>query len=372
MSDMFGHAYAAGECDQSVVFFDGMSSRRRLVTVALSDQLKISEDGVAPTLWTYADIRRADSPAGALRLSCTSAPPLARLEVRNERLASEIVGRCSRLDENMTSSRGVVKIVGWSVAAVVSIVGVVLFGVPLAADRLAPLVPASVERRIGDAAEVQVKAIFSKGEVCDNAAGQAAFTKLVNQLRNAAGLDASVASAVLPTPVPNAFALPGGKVFLLKGLLDKAENVDEVAGVLAHELGHLKHYDNMRALIYNGGTSFLIGLLFGDVTGSSAVIFASRSVVQASYSREAEQGADTFAIEVMRKLGRSPKPMAELIFRVTGKQGGSGLSILASHPLTQDRLERMKKVDQPASAPPLLTEQEWTALKGICGKGEKI
>ena len=142
--------------------------------------------------------------------------------------------------------------------------------------------------------------------------------------------------------------------------------------MLAHELGHLKHHDTMRALIHNGGTSFLIGLLFGDVTGSSAVIFASRSVVQASYSREAEQSADTFAIEVMRKLGRSPKPMAELMFRVTGKQGGSNFSILASHPLTEDRLERMNKEDQPASGPPLLTEEEWTALKGICGKGEKI
>ena len=58
--------------------------------------------------------------------------------------------------------------------------------------------------------------------------------------------------------------------------------------MLAHELGHLKHRDNMRKLIYNGGTSFLIGLLFGDVTGSSALIFASRSLVTASYSREAE------------------------------------------------------------------------------------
>ncbi len=76
-------------------------------------------------------------------------------------------------------------------------------------------------------------------------------------------------AGVLPTSVPNAFALPGGKVFVLKGLLDKAESPDELAGILAHELGHLKHHDNMRGLIYNGGTSFLIGLLFGDVTGSS-------------------------------------------------------------------------------------------------------
>lgn len=351
------------------IFFDGVSSRRREVTLALSDALEIVEEGGAPVRWAYADIRRADSPAGILRLACTSAPPLARLEIRDAALATQVMVRCDRLDEHQTSRRGLAKIVGWSVAAAVSIVCVVLFGVPLAADRLAPLVPKPIERRIGDASEVQVKTIFGR-KVCEDPAGKAAFTKLVNRLRDAAGLDDSMTAGVLPTPVPNAFALPGGKVYVLRGLLDKAQNPDELAGILAHELGHLKHYDNMRGLIYNGGTSFLIGLLFGDVTGSSAVIFASRSVVEASYSREAETAADTFAIEIMHKLGRSPKPAAELMFRITGKEGGSGFTILASHPLTEDRLARMTKEDRPASGPPLLTDQEWQALKGICGSGK--
>jgi peptidase M48-like protein len=288
VSEVSGHLEVANDAARSAVYFDGVSSRRRRVTLNFGDQLEIGEDGEEPARWTYADIRRADSPPGILRLSCTSAPPLARLEIRDAALAREVIARCPRLDEHQTGRRGVAKIVGWSLAAAISIVAVVLFGVPLAADRLAPLVPAPLERRIGDAAEVQVKAVFGK-RVCDSPAGQAAFTKLMTRLRDAAGLDDTVKSAVLPTTVPNAFALPGGKVYLLNGLLDKAENVDEIAGVLAHELGHLKHHDNMRGLIYNGGTSFLIGLLFGDVTGSSAVIFASRSVVEASYSRDARR-----------------------------------------------------------------------------------
>jgi predicted Zn-dependent protease len=128
----------------------------------------------------------------------------------------------------------------------------------------------------------------------------------------------------------------------------------------------------MRGLIYHGGTSFLIGLLFGDITGSGAVIFASRSLVTASYSREAEENADSFAIEIMHALGRSPKPAAELMFRITGKEGGSGFTILASHPLTEDRLARMSKEDRPVTGPELLSAQEWTALKGICGENGKI
>jgi len=327
--------------------------------------LEISQDGQKLAAWSYADIRRADSPPGILRLSCLSAPALARLEIRDAATAADVISRCGRLDENAPGQRGVGGIIGWSLAAVVSIIAVVLFGVPLAADRLAPLIPDVFERRLGDVADKQVKTLFG-GTVCDNAAGQLAFAKLVNALRATAGMDTSVQSGVLATQVPNAFALPGGRVYLFNGLLAKAENADEIAGVLAHELGHLRHRDNMRGLIYNGGTSFLIGLLFGDITGSSALVFASRTLVTASYSREAEQNADSFAIETMHRLGRPAKPMGELIFRVTGKEGGKGLSIASNHPLTEDRMARMSRDDRPASGPPLLTPEEWRSLKAIC------
>jgi Zn-dependent protease with chaperone function len=218
---------------------------------------------------------------------------------------------------------------------------------------------------LGEVAEGQVRTLF-RARNCDHGSGQLAFAKLVNAIREAAGMDTSVQTTVLATPIPNALALPGGKVYLFSGLLAKAENADEIAGVLAHELGHLKHRDSTRHLIYNGGTSFLIGLLFGDITGSGVLIFASRSLVSASYSREAEENADTFSIDVMHKLGRSPKAMGELMFRVTGKEVDKTLSILSSHPLTEDRLARMSREDRPASGRPLLTAEEWRSLKSIC------
>jgi Zn-dependent protease with chaperone function len=355
----------------SAIYFDGLSSRRRSVSLVFGDALEINQDGHAAVVWPYGDIRRADSPAGSLRLSCLAAPVLARLEIRDAAVAAELSSRCARLDEDVPGRRGVGAIVGWSLAAAVSIVAVVLFGLPLAADRLTPLVPQSFERRFGEAAEAQVRIVFGS-KVCDNPAGRAAFIKLVNAVREAGNFEASVESAVLSSPIPNAFALPGGKVYLFSALLAKADNADEISGILAHELGHVRHRDGTRTLIHNGGTSFLIGLLFGDITGSGALIFASRSLVTASYSREAEQDADTFAISVMHRLGRSPKPMGELMFRVTGKEADSGLSILANHPLTEDRLARMSKEDTPPSGPPLLTPQEWQSLKAICVSNSKV
>ena len=365
------NASASPGAGGSAIYFDGMSSRRHLVTLAFNDQLELQEDGPTLAAWSFADIRRADSPSGALRVTCLTAPALARLEIRDAAVAAELISRCARLDENIPGRHGVARIVGWSLAATVSIVAVVLFGVPLAADRLAPLVPQALERRLGDVAEGQVRTLFG-GKTCNNASGQAAFTKLVDAIRESTGLDTSIQSQVLATPVPNAFALPGGRVYLFSGLLAKAENADEIAGILAHELGHLSHRDGTRNLIYNGGTSFLIGLLFGDITGSGALIFASRSLVTASYSREAEQNADTFAIDAMHRLGRSPKPMGELMFRVTGKEGDRSLSILSNHPLTEDRVARMSHEDRPPSGPPLLTPSEWASLKAICSSDSKI
>ena len=315
--------------------------------------------------WSYADIRRADGAPGVLRLSCLTAPALARLEIHDAADAAELASRCARLEENVPGRHGVAAIVGWSLAAAASIVAVVLFGVPLAADRLAPLVPASLDRRIGDVAEQQIKVLFG-GKVCNNAPGRAALDKLVATIGDAAGMQTPIEAAVLATPIPNAFALPGGKVYVFSGLLAKAENPDEIAGILGHEIGHLRHRDSTRNLIYNGGTSFLIGLLFGDITGSGALVFASRSLVTASNSREAEQNADTFAIDAMRRLGRPTKPMGELMLRVTGKDLDKSLSLLSSHPLTEDRLKRMSEADRPPTAPPLLTAGEWASLKAIC------
>lgn len=352
----------------AAVYFDGASSRRRIVTLDFGEALDIGEAGISRACWPYDDIRQADSPAGLLRLSCLSAPALARLEVRDAAVAAELTSRCRRLGESRSDRRAIAKIVCWSLAAVASIIMVAVFAIPLVADRVAPLVPESLEQRLGEASDVQIKAIFGN-RVCTGTAGETAFAKLLGRLLPAAGLDLeAVRSSVLDTGTPNAFALPGGKIYLLKGLLDKAQNTDEIAGILAHELGHLKHRDSMRGLIYNGGTSFLIGLLFGDITGSSTLIFVSRELVTASYSREAEEGADSFAIDVMHKLGRSSEPMGELLYRVTGREGDTRLSILASHPLTEDRLKRMTDEARSPDGPPLLSDTEWIALKGICAE----
>jgi Zn-dependent protease with chaperone function len=347
------------------VYFDGQSNRKRKVLVRLGPALDIVEDGNIIAAWSYGDLRRVDSAPGSLRLMSLSALPLARLEIQDEALQQAIAVHSPALDVGKGGASQTLRIVVYSLAALASVVGLVGWGVPLLADRLAMVIPAGVERRLGEGVDRQVRFMFG-GKVCENGPGRIALARLIDRVQGAAGIAGPLDVQVLATTVPNAFALPGGKVYVFDGLLQKATNADELAGVIAHELGHLQHRDSLRKLIQAGGSAFLVGLLFGDVLGGGAVLFAARSLLTGAYSRDAERSADAFAIDVMRKLGRSPKPMGELLLRITNARGGETVTILSSHPLTQERLAAMTQADQPAQGAALLSAEDWAALHGIC------
>ncbi|GAC1337827.1 MAG: M48 family metallopeptidase [Beijerinckiaceae bacterium] len=353
------------ELRQGAIYFDGLSGMRRDVALEFDAGLAILEAGEAIATWSYAAIRSADAPPGRRRFRSLDAPDLARLEVTEGALADRLAAAAPNLHQG-TAIVATKRIVFWSIAAAASILFIVFVGVPLVADRLAPLIPMAVERRIGDAVEAQVQTIFGR-RLCTEPAGRAALDKLLAALGGGAGLLLPRA-AIIANPIPNAIALPGGKVFIFQGLLKVADSPDELAGVLAHELGHVVNRDGMRRLIQTGGTSFFIGLLFGDVTGSGAALFAARQLLEASYSRDAERRADAFAITTMVGLGRSPAPLGELLVRITGDERDAPLSILANHPLTGERLDMLKRAAAaPANGPPLLSAEEWDKLRAICG-----
>jgi len=364
-SPVFSAETAGSTAAKPATYYDGQTNRRHAVTLAFTSNLDIYEDGVGVAYWRYDDLRAADGGGETLRLKCISSRPLARLEVRDPAAQAEIRARARFLHIEQDTPAQTRRIVVWSLAAIVSIVVMVVFAIPFVAGRLVPFIPLWMEQRLGDAADNQARVIFG-GRVCTDPQGNAAFSKVVEALRQAGHLDMPLQPAVLASPLPNAFALPGGRIYLLNGLLQKAENPDEIAGVLAHEMGHVTHRDQTRMIIENGGTSFLIGLLFGDITGSGAAIFATRSLFQASYSRDAEANADAFAIDTMHALGRSPAPMGELLFRVAGAQDSRTIGILASHPLTGERRALMKAEDRPATGPQILSDPEWQALKAVC------
>jgi len=357
----------SGSLFESAVYFDGYTNTKHSVAIRTAEALEILEDGVFLAGWSYADVRRADGPADVLRLSNISAAPLARLEIRDKAAQAEVRALCSLLEGDPTfGGESKKRIVFWSLAATVSIGLIVWFGIPAIAERLTPFVPVSIEKHIGQASDKQIRAIFS-GKICTNEKGKEALAELVGKLQSAAGLPVAPEPDVISSSVPNAFALPGGKVYVLSKLLDKAESPDELAGVLGHEFGHVAHRDGLRRLIKDGSTSFVVGLLFGDVTGASVILTTGKSLLSAAYSRDVESSADHYAQVLMLKLGRSPKAMGTLMLRIFGADDHNPLAIFASHPLTEERVAALSVGDDDAPrGEPLLTDEKWQDLKAIC------
>src|ERR1043165_244965 len=174
--------------DHSAVFFDGRSNRKRAVTLRFASGLDIVEQDAVVETWPYEQVRRADGPPGMLRLSCTKALPLARLEMSDAATIGAVAAYCRSLGAGAPSARHTWQGVFWSVAAACSILLLTFYGIPYAADRLAPVLPFAIEKRVGEAIDKQARLVFG-GRTCERADGQAAFAKLVERLKTAGGID---------------------------------------------------------------------------------------------------------------------------------------------------------------------------------------
>ncbi len=265
-----------------------------------------------------------------LRLGRRGSAALERLEITDPQFAAAIDARALHVDRTgLRQRRARLNVIGWSVAATVSLLLVAWFGVPAIAERLAPLLPAGIERKLGDAVDLQVRALldnrhlgagFECGSKDSEKTGRAALDKLMQRLQAAAALPlfgAQRGGAQSRSQCHGAAGRPDLSA-VFRGLIDKADTADEVAGVIAHELGHVAHRDGSKAVLQAGGLSFLFGMLLGDFVGGGAVVFAAKSVLQSSYSREAEAAADAYGAALMNKAGGNARALASMLDKIGG------------------------------------------------------
>jgi len=208
-------------------------------------------------------------------------------------------------------------------------------------------------------------ASFDCGATPSETAGRAALDKMLRRLEAAASLSQPLRASVVRRDEANAVALPGGQVYVFRGLIAKAENADEVAGVIAHEIGHVAHRDGTKAVLQGAGLSFLFGMLLGDFVGGGAVVFSAKKVLQSSYSREAESAADAYGADLMNKAGGDAHALATILARIGGATE-PGMTILLNHPETRARVAAINKAAEAHPPSPFLNAGEWAALKQIC------
>ena len=228
--------------------------------------------------------------------------------------------------------------------------------------------------QVGEAVDGQVRKMLDTGSAnrpfeCGGGAGEgpgrAALVKLVGKLEKAAALSVPLDTKVVRRSEANAVALPGGHIYVFEGLLVKSESADEVAGIIAHEIGHVAHRDGMRSLLQSAGLSFMFGMLLGDFVGGTAVVIGARAVLRSSYTREVESAADRYAVDLMNRAGGDQRALAVVLNRIAGAIH-PGMEILRDHPDTQARVKLINDLATASAPQPLLEPSEWAALKRIC------
>lgn len=220
------------------------------------------------------------------------------------------------------------------------------------------------EEKLG---KVIVEDILSRNpgfEEIKNPAIDSALGIITNRLRNNIGLtDYQYTIRLINNPEVNAFTLPGGNIFICKGLIEFSEYPEEVAAVLAHEIGHVEKRHVVSKLVKELGLALILGIL----TNGDPVIITEigKTVLSSVFDREQEREADQFGLDLLVKSNISPQSMATFFRRLEREKGtyNESLEILMTHPHTSSRIKASMEYKTPED---FKTEEfglDWKAVK---------
>jgi predicted Zn-dependent protease len=146
----------------------------------------------------------------------------------------------------------------------------------------------------------------------------------------------------------NAFAIPGGYIFINSGLMDKATD-DELACVIAHEIGHVAAKHSVKRLQISLGYALVINLALsqGKYVDAAQAVDIIYNVISLGYSREDERLSDRLAVKYAYRAGYHPEGMISFFKKLQEESLKSGKSqpfvFLSSHPPVEERIENIKK-----------------------------
>jgi beta-barrel assembly-enhancing protease len=144
---------------------------------------------------------------------------------------------------------------------------------------------------------------------------------------------------------PNAFAAPGGNVYVVDSLLYFVKNTEELAGTLCHETSHLLHHDSMALMKRNKairGRAVLATVLLGPTVGTALAVGAIARLDSMHYSRDAEEAADLKGSDTCAAAGYNPWGLVWLFEDFSNADMKSPPEMLSDHPNNAHRIERLK------------------------------
>ena len=236
----------------------------------------------------------------------------------------------------------VVALIAWAVACALN---------PVTGKRELMLMSASDELAMGQQTDPQILRTYGKYEDADLARYVAALGKKIGALSHQPNLAYSI--QVLDSPVVNAFAVPGGYVYLTRGILAYLNDEAELAGVVAHEIGHIAARHSAQQ--YSKAQFAQLGLGLGSVLSKTfrkyaGVAQAGVGLLFLSFSRSDEREADALGVEYSAKAGYDSNHMANLfdsLERLNPGEGQGGLpGWFSTHPNPENRIAAIKQDTQ--------------------------
>jgi len=295
--------------------------------------------------------------------------PGMRLHVPDTALSAILLRRAPHLGSRAHHGRILLPLAG--IAALVAALTAFLLISDFSPSRIvAGMIPERLRIAMGD---TLARSLAGKGGFCDDAAGNRALERIVGRLAGHVPEGAAPYRVrVARMAVVNAFTVPGRQIVVSDRLVAMTESPEELAGVIAHEMGHAMEIHPETSLVRSLGISTAIMLLAG---GSSDVLTETAALLlQMSYSREAEREADEHAVRLLRESGIPAEALARFFEKLEKEIGASDsrlLELFSTHPLTRDRIERIRRSGSWPTRP-LLDPVQWRDLRHVCDGGRDL
>ena len=363
-------------------YYDGITAEARSVVVAVGDMgITISAPGGGVlAAWPAERVVLAELPRDGEPVRLGLDGTTARLIVDDPGVVETLRPLARRLHRSVRPSWPVFfRFAGWTAAAVGSVAVLLLFVVPSLSKQLAAITPDVVRHSIGDTALKQIPLVFeidtsgppgTREAFCSDAPGREALEAMVARLTADMAEPPALRLVVFNSAMVNAFALPGGIVALTKGFIDHASSAEEVAGVIAHEIGHVHHDHSIQAMYQTTAVSMLVGILTGDFTGGVLITGVAEWVLNSGYSRTDERAADRYALERLYAAGIDASGLEGFFARLLAREAegdGTLASILSTHPLTRERIEAVRNAPRASGTVFGRDHRQWRRLRAICG-----
>ncbi|MBL8025748.1 MAG: M48 family metallopeptidase [Fibrobacteres bacterium] len=211
-----------------------------------------------------------------------------------------------------------------------------IFLLPIIAEKASVKMPPSVESYLGEGLNAKLLSQFELDSV-----KTAAAQEIVDNLKLEG--DDPLTVYIVKSNDKNAFAIPGGSIFIYDSLIYSMNSCSTFVALVGHEYAHIYLRHTVRTLIRSLSSYLLLTFLFGDATGLSAAIVQNADLLKSlEYNRDLESAADSFAVEFLVKNGFSGRHMGELLETFKSEKGIKVWEIISTHPDVQSRIDALK------------------------------